>query len=95
MSTFRDDLADVIHDDFDFANPWATWRQIEQRCADAILAMPEMQAIRKALVRLAPCAWHVEMRGETGSKLARNRMIAALEGLDVPRSVIDWVLEDQ
>lgn len=61
---------------------------------DLILAMPEMQAIRSALARLAPCAWHSEMRGEPGSKLARNRIHATLEALDVPPNVIAWVVGD-
>lgn len=59
---------------------------------NAILAMPEMLAIKSALARLAPCALHSEMRGEPGSKLARNRMVMVLEGLDVPAPVIEWVL---
>lgn len=88
MSAFQELLAIAI---LDAPGSSATSRSAHHEAA-AVLAAPELVAIRGALLRLAPCAWHSEMRGEPGSKLARNRSAMALEALDVPKSVIDWVL---
>ena len=60
--------------------------------ADAMLAMPEMQAIRAALRQLAPCALHSEMRAEPGSKLAIKRAEMILESLGLQPHVIEWVM---
>lgn len=90
--TFLDAIAQSIDSTYFFGTDEPYEENVTE--ANAILAMPEMQAIRSALVRLAPCAWHSEMRGEPGSKLARNRIHATLEALDVPPNVIAWVVGD-
>ena len=78
---FRDDLADVIHDDYDYADPWSTQREVEQRCAAAILAMPEMQAIRT-------------FARESLGAGARDDHRYFLLKRGLPESVIAWVLDE-
>ena len=74
MTTFRDAIYD------------AAWVQIEangyfdRECANAVLAMPEMQAIRRVL------------RFDFDGWCCDDCRDAHLADLDLPEHVIDWVL---
>lgn len=70
-------LRDAISDEVDTSSNAAAYRT-----ADAVLAMPEMQAIRTALRSLA--AHRVQVVPEEAADW--------FAALNLPQSVIDWVL---
>ena len=70
-------LRDAISDEVDTSSNAAAYRT-----ADAVLAMPEMQAIRTALRSLA--AYRVQVVPEEAADW--------FAALNLPQSVIDWVL---
>jgi hypothetical protein len=73
---FRDRITEVIYvrDRYD---------GLASTTADAILAMPEMQAIRKALFSAY----------ETIDQITPILEVEWLWGVGLPQSVIDWVLD--
>ncbi len=70
-------LRDAISDEVDTSSNAAAYRT-----ADAVLAMPEMEAIRQALRSLA--AHRVQVVPEEAADW--------FAALNLPQSVIDWVL---
>jgi hypothetical protein len=73
MTAFRDAIAERVY-----------YQAVRIDVADAVLAMPEMQAIRAALRSLADDAG---LPGESVAQILRRHAC--------PDSVIVWVLEDQ
>jgi hypothetical protein len=79
MSTFRDAIAQAIND-----TVWAELEPTPENLteADAVLAMPEMQAIRKALA----------FGGEALTDYMKSPDVG-LRSIDVPEHIIAWVLD--
>ena len=89
MSEFRNAIASTIYDteaEHQFSNSVAmlTWM------ADAVLAMPEMQAIRRALQVWAEYAGTYD---HTGPEYALRELLTDGEVV-LPDSVIAWVLDE-
>jgi hypothetical protein len=79
VSEFRDAIARTADE---FGQSWSGEGDPNEGFADAVLAMPEMRAIRKALVEHCSMYHHHDPR-------------LLLLALGLPESVIAWVLEDQ
>ncbi len=82
MSTFRDAIAQAIND-----TVWAELEPTPENLteADAVLAMPEMQAIRKTLQAL------IAIHGLSPTHPYARTWLTART--DLHKSVIDWVLD--
>ncbi len=74
MSGFADAIARLSNEHFEtpLADEWT--------CAEAILAMPEMQAIKRTILSLT----------DLGASDDESR--ARLAALNVPESIVEWVL---
>ncbi len=83
MSELRDAIAGVVYVNTTRA---ADYYEEAKESADAVLAMPEMQAIRKALRNM----YDTRVR-ECGYGAAHEW----LRALNLPLSVIAWVLEGE
>ncbi len=83
MTAFRDAIAGAAND------AWGVegGRFIDEDVADAVLAMPEMQAIRKALHM--SCAFSVDNFGLTNE----DRMAIMDTVFSLPLEVCLWVLD--
>ena len=79
MSELRDAISKVVHDRW-----WSPDMDADEAAAlaNAVLAMPELQAIRKALHEVA---------GQRGY----YDLAESLADLDLPPSVVAWVLDGE
>ncbi len=91
MSTFRDATARAIVRGFhplshETHRPMPEPERVDFHLADAVLDMPEMQAIRKAL-REVDRYWWIEGNWDRGEWLRTSA--------ELPESVIAWVLDGE
>ena len=79
MGEFRDAIAGTADD---FGANWQGEGDPNEGFADAILAMPEMQAIKAFIDRMA--------NGRYGPKMDKGRR--QMEIWNLPESIVEWVL---
>ncbi len=85
MSAFQDAVAEVLPNVLKTTNP-KVGAAMQGDMATAVLAMPEMQAIRKALQEVDRY-WWIEGNWDRGEWLRTSA--------ELPESVIAWVLDGE